>query len=496
MSDKLKMTVSELIYALEKATVSGNVEQEVGSVEYDSRRVTDGSVFVAVPGYAVDGFAFVRDAVSRGATAIVSERDNEDNLAVTWVRTTNCRKALSDLAAKFYEYPGKALRICGVTGTNGKTTSAHLLKHVLESRGKRVGLVSSLVYDTGGELFAAERTTPESLDLQRLLYLMRKNRCQNVIMEVSSHALSLSRVENINFRVGLFTNLTRDHLDYYPDMHSYFEAKARLLDKLDGLYKYAVINLDVPEFRELFGRVKSGCLSYSLENSAADVYTTGHELSSEATIFDLVTPVGIHTVHFGLLGQFNLINALGVTAAALASGIDLETIIEGLESFTGAPGRFQRVNQGQPFVVIIDYAHTPDAISRMIDAARALCSGRVITLFGCGGDRDPGKRPLMAEAASQADLVILTTDNPRSEDPLQIIEQVKPGLSGEYRVSPDRRDAIRDALTSADTGDIVLLLGKGAESHEETAKGKRPFDDSAEVSRALTELGYEKQVVA
>lgn len=486
------MKLAELIHALDKYTVTGSVEHDATGLEYDSRRVSDGSVFVAVPGHKVDGYTFAREALSSGAIAIVSERDNDERLDITWVTTPNCRKALSDLAAKFYSYPGKALKICGITGTNGKTTSAYMLKHVLECRGKRVGLISSLMYDTGVERFKAERTTPESLDLQRLLFLMKKNHCQNVVMEVSSHAITLNRIGNINFRVGLFTNISRDHLDFYPDMKAYFEAKAEFLGKLDGLYKYAVINLDVHEFRELFGRVKSGYLGYSLKDTSADVYTSAFETNSDSTIFDLVTPVGTHTVHLKILGQFNLMNALGVVAASLASGIDLDTIVAGLESFETVPGRFQKIEQGQPFAVIIDFAHTPDAITRVIESARSLSSEKVIALFGCGGDRDPGKRPLMGEAACQADTVIVTTDNPRSEDPLDIIEQIKPGLSGAYKIVADRAEAVREALNSAREGDVVLLLGKGAEMYEERDGEKRAYDEEAEVSAALAEMGYRK----
>ncbi len=486
------MKLAELIHALDKYTVTGGVEHNAIGVEYDSRRVSDGSVFVAVPGHKVDGYTFAKQAISNGAIAIVSERDNSERLDTTWVTTPNCRKALSDLAAKFYSYPGKALKICGITGTNGKTTSAYMLKHVLECRGKRVGLISSLMYDTGVEQFSAERTTPESLDLQRLLFLMKKNHCQNVVMEISSHAITLNRIENINFRVGLFTNISRDHLDYYPDMKTYFEAKAELLGKLDGMEKYAVINLDVPEFRDLFGRVKSGYLGYSLNDTTADVYTSAYETKSDATIFDLVTPVGSHTVNLKVLGQFNLMNALGVVAASLASGIDLDTILTGLESFETVPGRFQKIEHGQPFTVIIDFAHTPDAITRVIQTARSLTSKRVIALFGCGGDRDPGKRPLMGEAACQADSVIVTTDNPRSEAPLDIIEQIKPGLSGKYKIVSDRAEAVREALKCAHEGDIVLLLGKGAEMYEERDGEKQVYDEASEVSAALSEMGFSK----
>lgn len=489
----MSIKLNDLIHALDShELVSGNLDCEATGLEYSSKEIEPGSVFVATPGMKVDGFDFAAEAVERGAVAVVSERDNEQDLPVIWVRTPDCRKGLSDLAAKYYNYPGKRLKVCGITGTNGKTTSAFMLKQLLEARGKRVGLISSLVYDTAGDLFTAERTTPESLDVQRLLYLMHANECNNVVMEVSSHALSLHRVENIEFRVGLFTNITRDHLDFHGDMKSYFEAKASLLDKLDGLTKYSVINLDVPEFRDLFGRIKSAYLSFSLEDKAADIHTTAYEFLPDRTIFDLVTPMGMSTISMPLCGKFNLINAIGAVGAALASGVDIDTAASTLEQMRSVPGRFQRVDCGQPFVVIIDYAHTPDAIERAIESAQPLKGeiGRVLTLFGCGGDRDSGKRPLMGQAASRSDLVFVTSDNPRTEDPKKIIEDIKPGLSGSYSIESDRKTALGSILAEAREGDVVLLLGKGAEPYEINATGKHPYSEQEETQRALSALGF------
>ncbi len=456
-------------------------------------------MFVAIPGFKEDGSVYAPDAVSRGAIAVVSQRANEAGLDTIWVRTSDTRKALSDLAAKFYGYPGKAIKVCGVTGTNGKTTSSFMLRRILQGSGKKVGLISSLIYDTCGDTFPAERTTPESLDIQRLLFLMRANGCITAVMGVSSHSLVFKRVENIDFRVGLFTNLTRDHLDFHGDMKSYLEAKALLLDKLDGLTKYAVINLDEPHFRELFGRLKSGCLTFSLENNKADVFTVAHDLGPNGTMFDLVTPMGMRTVNMKLCGKFNLMNALGAAAAGLASGADLDTVVTGLEAMEPTPGRFQRIDRGQPFTVVVDFAHTPDAILRAIEAARQISRGRILTLFGCGGDRDRGKRPQMGEAATtSADYTIVTSDNPRTEDPLKIIEDIKPGLRGDaFEIQVDRRTAIRKLLKIAKEGDIVLALGKGAEMYEQTAEGKIPYSDIDEITVALSELGFSlKEVTA
>ena len=464
-------------------------------MEYDSRQVEPGALFIAIQGFKVDGAKFIPEAIKRGAVAIVSENEPESEPKVAWVVSPRTRLGLSDISAKFYNYPGKALKVCGITGTNGKTTCAMALKSILEARGKRVGLISSLGYDTGGETFSAERTTPESLELQRLLFLMRSNHCNNVVMEVSSHALELFRVENIEFRIGLFTNLTRDHLDFHKDMKSYFEAKALLLRKLDGPTRYAVINLDSPGLRDLFGRLKSSHLSYSVHDEKADVRVAGCEMNPSGNIFDLVTPLGTRTVRSKLCGKFNLSNVVGAAAAGLVSGVDLDAIVTGLEAQSPVPGRFQQVEAGQPFSVFIDYAHTPDAITGAIESAREFSSGRVIALFGCGGDRDTGKRALMGEAATKsADYTIVTSDNPRSEDPNKIIEDIKPGLEGDsYQICVDRSKAISAALKNANAEDIVLILGKGAEEFELVSNGKRIFSDYSETIKALADAGYHNQ---
>ena len=382
-------------------------------VECDSRLVSEGTLFVAIAGYENDGYDFVKDARERGAVAVLGERDHCDDIDVH-VQVPDARKALSDVAAAFYGGPGRRLKFCGVTGTNGKSTTCHLLKGILEERGKVVGLISSNVYDTGKETFPAERTTPESLDMQRLLFLMRKNFCVNAVVEVSSHALALKRVENISFRVAVFTNLTRDHLDFHETMENYLKAKKELLHKLDGPLSYAVINLDVPEFRDLFGEVRGSYIGYSLSDATADVYCSSYSIEKSRTVFSLVTPMGTETVTLSLPGRFNLINAIAAASAGLASGVDLDNVIRGLEKARPVPGRFNFIDAGQPFGVYTDYAHTPDAIERLCETARELCEGRLFILFGCGGDRDRGKRPMMGKAATNgADFAVVTSDNPR-----------------------------------------------------------------------------------
>ena len=474
-----------------EVVVTGDPSVNVEQIEYDSRMIHAPALFFAVRGFKHDGYDFVPQARDAGAVAVMGERDGCDGVPVH-IRVPDIRAAMAAVSARFYGYPGLHLKVCGVTGTNGKTTTCFLIRNILDARNKTTGLVTSLMYDTGKEVFPAERTTPESLDLQRLLFLMKNHSCVNAVVEVSSHALSLHRVDHVNFRVAVFTNISRDHLDFHGTMEAYLSAKARLLEFLEGELSYAVINLDVPEFRRLFPEVKSSYMAYSLSNSAADVWCERYELTPRGTMFDLVTPMGTRTIDFKLAGRFNLYNAVAAATAGLACGVDLDTVVAGLENAAPIPGRLMPLDMGQPFAVYIDYAHTPDAIARLCETVRELTRGRVLLLFGCGGDRDRGKRPLMGQAAVQgADFVVVTSDNPRSEDPLRIIEDIEPGLAGgEYTIVPDRREAIAAVLRQAQPGDTVLLAGKGAENYQEIEGCRHPFDDRAEAASVLTALGY------
>jgi len=480
-----------LIRDLEQAELTGNPDIEIENIEYDSRLLKANSLFIAIKGFQRDGYDFLEQARSQGAVAVMGERKSCD-LFDNHVTVPDARKAMADVAARFYGFPGMSIKVCGVTGTNGKTTTCYLIKAILEARSKTTGLVTSSVYDTGKEIFEAERTTPESLDMQRLLFLMKKNHCVNAVIEVSSHALALNRVDNIDFRVAVYTNLTRDHLDFHHTMEEYFEAKAQLVKRLDGPLSYAVINLDVPEFRKLFGDFTSSFMTYSLDNRSADIYLDKYEIEHGKSIFDMVTPMGKATVSLPLPGRFNLMNALAAAAGGLASGIDLDSVVRGLESVRSVPGRFDYVDNGQPFAVYVDYAHTPDAIERLCQAAREITTGKIYLLFGCGGDRDKGKRPLMGQAATiGADFAVVSSDNPRGEEPLDIIEDIKPGLEGKnHEIIPDRLEAIAAVLKMASPGDAVLLAGKGAENYQEIKGVRYPFDDTAEARKVLRELGY------
>lgn len=459
-------------------------------MEYDSRLMIPNSLFFAIKGFSMDGYDYIEQAVSKGAVAVMGEREVCPGVT-THISVPDIRAAMAAVSAAFYGYPGLKIKACGVTGTNGKTTTAFMIKSILEAFGKKVGLITSLLYDTGTDQFDAERTTPESLDMQRLLCLMINNNCVNAVIEVSSHALVLKRAEHINFRVAVYTNLTRDHLDFHGSMEEYFEAKKLLKDKLEGDQSYAVINLDVDEFRELFYDNRNSNLSYSISNKAADVYTTAYDIQPDRTTFDLVTPVGKATITIKLPGRFNLSNAIAAAAGGLASGVDIEAVVAGLENANPIPGRFNYLDAGQPFAIYVDYAHTPDALERLIKSTREICTGRILTLFGCGGDRDRGKRPLMGEAVtSNSDYAILTSDNPRSESAMAIIEDVKPGMVGEnYEIIENRKDAIKRIISLAQPGDAVLLAGKGAENYQDINGERSYFNDMEEAKEAINEIG-------
>jgi len=473
-----------------EARLTGDGDLEIEQIEYDSRLIKRPALFFAVKGYKQDGYDFVPQAQASGAVAVMGERETVDGLA--HVRVPNIREAMATVAARFYGYPGTRIKACGVTGTNGKTTTCFLIRNILEARNKTVGLISSIVYDTGKQTFDADRPTPESLDIQRLLYLMKTNWCVNAVIEVSSHALVLHRVDHINFRVAVYTNLTRDHLDFHGTMEEYFEAKARLARRLDGELSYAVINLDEDAWRPLFGELNCSHLSYALDNDQADIRCGSYELKASGTTFDLITPMGTRTVSFKLPGRFNLHNALAAAGGGLACGVDLDSVVTGLENATPVPGRLNVIDSGQPFAVYVDFAHTPDAITRLCETVRELTTGRLMLLFGCGGDRDRGKRPLMGRAAiTGADYVMVTSDNPRTEDPAAIIEDIKPGLSGDkYEIVVDRRAAIETLFRQAREGDIVVLAGKGAEEYLEIMGVKHPYNDAEEARRVLAALGY------
>ena len=484
----------------ELAGVSGPPDIEIQSLAYDSRRVTPGAVFFAFHGEKLDGTEFVGEALKRGAVAIVSEEARRVWLRkeVTWVQMLSGseRRGLARAAANFYGHPSKALKLVGVTGTNGKTTTTFLVDSILRAAGHTTGLIGTTGYRTPSGSRAAGNTTPESLDLQQMFAEVRDAGGTHVVLEASSHALAMERLWGCHFAVAIFTNLTRDHLDYHKTFEGYFAAKRLLFEGTGaGAPDVAVINADDTYSAQLSG-LAGLTLTYGL-NTAADLIPRNLKLSFRGLEFTAETPAGNIEVKSALVGRINVYNILAAIGAGIGLNIPAAKIAQGIANLDLVPGRFQSIDEGQPFLVIVDYAHTDDALRNLISTARELNStARIITLFGAGGERDRTKRPLMGEAAgSLSDLVVLTSDNPRGEDPLRIINDVVVGLqkvNANYRIEPDREQALAAALEDARPGDIVLLAGKGHETYQVLARGTIEFDDREKAREILHRKGYSK----
>lgn len=462
-----------------------SADAPVEGLAYDSRAVAEGDVFCCVPGEVVDGHDFAAAAVARGAAALLVER--AVGAGVPEARVGSVREAMGPLADVFFGRPSAGLRVAGVTGTNGKTTVTYLLESIVLAAGLRPGVIGTVRYRVGDLDEPALRTTPEAIDLQRLLARMRDAASDVVAMEVASHALVQDRVGGTRFACAAFTNLTQDHLDYHGDMESYFEAKAKLFQMTER----ATINTADPYGRRLLERAASTSV-LTFGGRDADVGCESVRYSRHGAQTVLRTPSGMLEARTVLVGPYNLDNVLCATAMALCLEIGSEAIVAGIERMARVPGRLEVVLEA-PFTVLVDYAHTPDALRRALAAARTLSSGRLTVVFGCGGDRDHSKRPLMGEAAgSVADLTILTSDNPRSEDPMSIIEEIRPGAErggGAYRVVLDRREAIAAALVAAGPGDVVLIAGKGHEQGQTFRETTLPFDDREVVRELVAEWG-------
>jgi UDP-N-acetylmuramoyl-L-alanyl-D-glutamate--2,6-diaminopimelate ligase len=477
--------LAELIAEIEVEELSGDASVEVADLAYDSARVGEGTLFFCVRGQTRDGHDFGPAAVEAGASALVVERQLE--LPVTQVRVADARAAMAPLAARFWGDPTAELQTAGITGTNGKTTTAFLLRAILEETGRDCGLLGTVKQIVGGVEEEVVRTTPEAIDLQATFRRMIEAGDEACVMEVSSHALALHRADAIHFDTAVFTNLSQDHLDFHADMEDYFGAKRLLFEAGPGA---AVINVDDAYGRRLAAEID--CLTYSAEGAAADFVATGVELGPSGARFTVDTAEGSVQVETRLPGAFNVSNALAALAAAQTLGVSTEQAAEALEAETGVPGRFEPIDAGQPFAVLVDYAHTPEALENVLLAARPLTEERLITVFGAGGDRDREKRPRMGRiAADLSDLAIVTSDNPRSEDPESIIDEILAGIEERDRVQveADRRAAIGLALREAGAGDTVLIAGKGHEQGQEFEAGRRiPFDDREVAREALRAL--------
>ena len=460
-------------------------------VTHESRRAQPGSVFVALKGLKADGAAFAGEAIAGGAAAVVAESRMPAGTEVPWIVVSDARLALALLAAEFFAHPSRSMRVIGITGTNGKTTTTYLVAAILETAGIRCGLMGTVTYRIGDRAFDATRTTPEAPHVQAFMRQMVAAGCGACAMEVSSHALALRRVDGIRFAAGVFTNLTRDHLDFHSGMDDYFAAKRRLFEMLPADAP-AIVNIDDPRGVALID-VASRPVTYGI-NKQSDVAPGPLTYTLDGLNFDIRSPHGTVRVRSKLVGKPNVYNILAAVAATSSLGVPVDAIEEGLRTLPGVPGRFELASRpGDDITVLVDYAHTDDALRNLLETARPMATRRLITVFGAGGDRDKTKRPLMGMVAARlSDVVVITSDNPRSEDPVRIIDEVKRGADGETRQRHsvvmtviDRREAIVQAITSAEAGDVVLIAGKGHEKYQEIGGRTHPFDDVAVAREAL-----------
>ena len=468
------------------------VDPTIRGVQLDSRRVDDGDLFFALKGEQLDGERFVPQAVERGAAAIVagSARPATLDPAVAWIRVERPRGTTGPISREFFGRPDEALTLVGVTGTNGKTTVTYMVQAIAAAAGRRAGRIGTTGFAFLDEQQPLERTTPEATDLFALLDRMRRGGADLVAMEVSSHALSLGRVDSARFAVAAFLNLTRDHLDYYADEEAYFDAKASLFDGLDE-QAHGVVP-DSHWGGRIAARTQARLLRFG-RSDAADVRLSAENCRADGSSATIASPAGSFEIEIAMPGRFNLDNAAAAAACALHLGIAPDAIADGLRGLSGVPGRVQRIDRGQPFDVWVDYAHTPDALERMLEPARELTAGRLLVVYGCGGDRDRGKRVEMGRAvARHADVSFITSDNPRGEDPNAIIAQVRAGAEeidgAEFRCHADRRESIAAAFAAAEPGDLVVVAGKGHETTQDIAGERFRFDDREVATAALDAL--------
>lgn len=509
------MILVRLLEDLGIKNVSGNLNTDIKGIAYDSRLVEKDFIFVAVRGFMSDGHHYIEDAINRGATAIVAEstlrkkglESSASEQPTAFIQVSDSRESLALLSDTFYGHPSKQLSLIGITGTNGKTTTSFIVKSIIESGGRRTGLLGTVCYMTGDKMFAAVNTTPESLDLQRYLSEMVYNKMEYAILEVSSHALELKRVAGCSFRVAAFTNFSQDHLDFHGTMDAYFRSKENLFDYI-GEGGIAVLNVDDPVIRPLEKKLNRDVITCGTEygamiragnirehgvkdksRSSGDIMPRGRSVLPSGLSFDVETPKGTFEVSSSLIGRFNVNNILISIGIAYALGISVDVIQRGIETAKPVLGRFEKIDEGQDFLAVIDYAHTADALQKIIEALRAITSGKLITVFGCGGDRDRTKRPIMGKVASGlSDFVVITSDNPRSEDPEGIIMDIIKGMKEDnYMVQVDRGKAIREAVSIAKGNDSLLVAGKGHEDYQEIKGERLHFSDKEMLRMAIRE---------
>lgn len=471
---------------IKKWVVKGN--PTIHSIEMDSRKVTQGSLFICMQGFTVDGHDFAKEAVQNGAVALIVERPV--NVDVPTIQVKDSQRAMAILADVFYQSPTNKLHLIGITGTNGKTTTTYLIDKIFEDAGRKTGRIGTINTKINGVEHEVANTTPESLALQKMFYEMVLGGTGTAIMEVSSHALHLGRVRGCDFDIALFTNLSQDHLDYHETMDAYKQAKGILFSQLGNTYsknrkKYAILNHDDPASAYYRTITAAEVITYGIEKDA-NISAQQITLSSSGTSFMLCTPFGNEKITMKLMGMFSVYNALAACAACLVSGLSLAEIKSSLEQVEGVPGRFELIDEGQDFTVLVDYAHTPDSLLNVLKTIKEFANKKVFVVVGCGGDRDKLKRPLMGKISVQhADEAIFTSDNPRSEDPNDIIRDMTRHLQGNFKTIVDRKAAIEYAIEQAEPGDVILIAGKGHETEQIIGKQIYPFDDRAVAREAI-----------
>ena len=475
----------ELLRNVEVLELAADPEIELADISYDSRHTKPGDLFVAVTGFETDGHKFIPAAVERGAAAVLCERAPQ--VEIPYVRVADSRKALAIASANLFGRPAEQMKLIGVTGTNGKTTSTMLIKHLLETQENvKVGLVGTNQNMIGYETLPTERTTPESYELHKLFREMADAGCTHVVMEVSSHSLVLCRVAGLHFEVGLFTNLTQDHLDFHGTMDAYARAKALLFSQCER----GGVNLDDAYAPVMLESAKCPMMTWAIQKNEADLVAKDVRLAADGVKFCALTMGQLERVKIGIPGRFSVYNALTVIACGLLLGLDLQTCSAALADAQGVKGRVEVVPTDGDYTILIDYAHTPDALENILRSMREVTSGRLVALFGCGGDRDRTKRPIMGKiAADNADFVIVTSDNPRTEDPEAIIADIAAGLKGthtRFKIIPDRREAIAWAIDNHKSGDVIVLAGKGHETYQIIGKTKYHMDEREIVAEHLT----------
>ncbi|MFP4698499.1 MAG: UDP-N-acetylmuramoyl-L-alanyl-D-glutamate--2,6-diaminopimelate ligase [Eubacteriales bacterium] len=473
---KLKKLIEDLNYKV----LNGSLDKEIMHITYDSRKVIEGSMFICIKGFKFDGHRFIDDAIERGATTIVVEDEVliKTNYNITIIQADNTRKEMANIANKFYKRPSYDFNLVGVTGTNGKTTTVYLIEHILKTYGQKVGLIGTIENHIDSNVEKASRTTPESIDLQKLFNTMRNCEVDTTVMEVSSHALDLYRVYGSDYDVGVFTNLSLDHLDYHKTMENYLAAKIKLFK----MCKMGIINIDDSVADKIINEATcEEIYTYSTENENAFLFAKNIELSAQGVSFTLVIEGDSYQVKYSTPGKFSVYNSLAAIGACYALNIPIEVIINGLRTVEGVKGRFQTITSSKGYSVIVDYAHAPDGLLNVLKSIREFVKGRIITVFGCGGDRDKSKRPIMGKIAGEySDFSIITSDNPRTEAPEVIIDEIEAGTRETecpYTKILDRKEAIQFALTMADKQDVILIAGKGHENYQEIGNNKIHFDD-------------------